>query len=221
MVTGFCECGCGQELRRPEKPKRGPKPRFASVACQARAWRVRDRLDRRCESCGSEIPKTLDQRRSFCLVCLPLPSEIGVAAYLKRRRELRPAEYEALLRAAREATVAAKVGKVCDCGCGRSLERHSAKARFFDRACERAAQYGISSLAWDRMFEQQGRRCAACSATEPGPGGSKWATDHCHESGIVRGVLCQGCNTALGLLNESPERILGLLSYCAAHVQAR
>lgn len=29
----------------------------------------------------------------------------------------------------------------------------------------------------------------------------------------VRGWLCSGCNTSLGLLQESPERIRGLLSY--------
>lgn len=31
--------------------------------------------------------------------------------------------------------------------------------------------------------------------------------------GCVRGLLCSTCNTALGLLQESPERIRGLLSY--------
>jgi hypothetical protein len=37
--------------------------------------------------------------------------------------------------------------------------------------------------------------------------------DHCHKTGAVRGVLCTQCNVALGLLGESPGRILGLFVY--------
>ena len=37
--------------------------------------------------------------------------------------------------------------------------------------------------------------------------------DHCHETGKFRGWLCAGCNTALGLLGNSPERTLALAEY--------
>ena len=37
--------------------------------------------------------------------------------------------------------------------------------------------------------------------------------DHCHDSGRVRGVLCHGCNTALGLTNDSPETLRALADY--------
>lgn len=37
--------------------------------------------------------------------------------------------------------------------------------------------------------------------------------DHNHTTGKVRGLLCGGCNTALGHLKESRDRMLGLASY--------
>ena len=39
------------------------------------------------------------------------------------------------------------------------------------------------------------------------------AVDHDHSSGKIRGLLCVKCNTALGLLKDSKERIKTLLEY--------
>ena len=41
--------------------------------------------------------------------------------------------------------------------------------------------------------------------------------DHSHETGIFRGWLCKKCNTALGMLNESPEIIFLLAEYAEKH----
>lgn len=41
--------------------------------------------------------------------------------------------------------------------------------------------------------------------------------DHDHATGVFRGWLCRKCNTALGLLEDSPERALALMKY-AEHV---
>lgn len=37
--------------------------------------------------------------------------------------------------------------------------------------------------------------------------------DHVHATNELRGVLCQSCNTSLGLLGESVPRLVGLLNY--------
>ncbi|WP_442942261.1 endonuclease VII domain-containing protein [Nonomuraea sp. NBC_00507] len=59
------------------------------------------------------------------------------------------------------------------------------------------------------MLEAQGGACAACRRVTD----QNLHVDHCHTTGKVRGLLCVGCNTALGLLAEDSERIRGLLGY--------
>jgi hypothetical protein len=39
------------------------------------------------------------------------------------------------------------------------------------------------------------------------------ALDHCHETGKFRGWLCHRCNTALGLLGDSIEKVKLALAY--------
>jgi hypothetical protein len=51
-------------------------------------------------------------------------------------------------------------------------------------------------------------------------GEKDWApiqVDHDHKTNTVRALLCRGCNTALGLLSECPERLRGLIEYLNKH----
>lgn len=43
------------------------------------------------------------------------------------------------------------------------------------------------------------------------------ALDHDHESGVVRGVLCGGCNRGLGCAKDSPELLRAMADYLEAH----
>lgn len=67
-------------------------------------------------------------------------------------------------------------------------------------------RYGITSAEWDAMFEAQGRRCAACGSTEPN-NKRGWHTDHDHNTGVVRGILCHHCNVTLGKLGDCIEGV--------------
>lgn len=40
-----------------------------------------------------------------------------------------------------------------------------------------------------------------------------WPVDHCHETGQVRGLLCNLCNQALGLFKDSPELLARATAY--------
>ena len=53
-------------------------------------------------------------------------------------------------------------------------------------------KYGISFFQWEELFEKQGRVCAICGRDDPAHTNG-WATDHNHETGKVRGILCQKC----------------------------
>ncbi len=37
--------------------------------------------------------------------------------------------------------------------------------------------------------------------------------DHCHETGEIRGTLCQACNSLLGYAEDDPEILLSAISY--------
>lgn len=53
--------------------------------------------------------------------------------------------------------------------------------------------------------------CTVCGSTD------RLHLDHDHDSGIVRGVLCQNCNFALGRLGDSIERLIALACYLRRH----
>jgi len=76
------------------------------------------------------------------------------------------------------------------------------------RAAHRKMKYGITKADWDAMFERQGRVCGICTSSVSKP---SWATDHCHETGKVRGILCYRCNTMLGYIEN--EDLMLLASY--------
>jgi hypothetical protein len=73
--------------------------------------------------------------------------------------------------------------------------------------------YGITKEAYMEKVKEQKHACAICKKSN----GKALAVDHCHETGIVRGLLCDPCNTALGLLKESPESMQSALAYLAKY----
>jgi hypothetical protein len=62
------------------------------------------------------------------------------------------------------------------------------------------------------MERKQRGLCAAC-----GMKCDDLHVDHEHGTGIVRGLLCQGCNTAAGLLDDCHVRARGLAEYLEHH----
>lgn len=84
-----------------------------------------------------------------------------------------------------------------------------------DKTADRRRQlqklYGISLEDWETMYDEQMGRCATCLI--PLAECKIIATDHDHETGIVRGLLCNPCNLALGALKDDPQTIRRMLHY--------
>lgn len=87
-------------------------------------------------------------------------------------------------------------------------EKHRKLVRDW-RAARRWAKYGLSNEQFDTLIKQQSGKCAVCQSI-PNDG---LKVDHCHNTGIVRGLLCNPCNKALGFLRDDPVRIRELAEY--------
>ncbi len=78
-------------------------------------------------------------------------------------------------------------------------------------------QYDITPEEYDAMLEKQDGSCAICHSETPGNSRRSiyFAVDHCHTTGAVRGLLCHQCNTALGLIKDSPDTLAKMITYLA------
>lgn len=80
------------------------------------------------------------------------------------------------------------------------------------------AKYGITPETYEEMLLAQGRKCAICGTDEPGgqenaQGIARFAVDHCHSTGKVRGLLCTRCNTGIGMFNEDISAMAAAIAY--------
>jgi hypothetical protein len=102
----------------------------------------------------------------------------------------------------------------------RYLEKHRTRERNW-RATENGkrkkknsalvARYGISIERFEELLEQQGFKCGICDSKLDA--GFFTAVDHCHETGLIRGILCSRCNTALGGFRDNPEILRRAIEY--------
>lgn len=114
---------------------------------------------------------------------------------------------------ARHGTVGGYTNWSCRCVlCVAAMTAHSAGRVTVRRVRLVKRKYGLTQEEWDARFESQGSGCASCGTSEPGTVHG-WATDHDHVTGLVREILCHGCNVSLGQLAEDPERIEALARY--------
>lgn len=71
---------------------------------------------------------------------------------------------------------------------------------------ELGRKYGISLDEYSELVETQNDRCAICGTKDKGTARGKfryWSVDHDHATGKIRGLLCQQCNTMLGMAGDS------------------
>lgn len=83
---------------------------------------------------------------------------------------------------------------------------------------ESARKYGITREQFAQMLERQSEKCATCfRAFDWDDKQAKPHIDHCHKTGKIRGLLCNGCNSALGIINENIETLSNLIEYLKCH----
>lgn len=76
-------------------------------------------------------------------------------------------------------------------------------------------KYGLSYESYVKLLDQHGNACAICKSSE------KLCIDHDHEccpssrtcGKCVRGILCNSCNTMLGMCNDKVEVLKNAIEY--------
>jgi len=75
-------------------------------------------------------------------------------------------------------------------------------------------RYGITVKDYNDMRDKQNDKCGICGKEEYTGRGKYWHIDHCHDTGEVRGLLCNHCNTSLSMIEGwLPKNIEKLREY--------
>lgn len=69
--------------------------------------------------------------------------------------------------------------------------------------------YGLSLEDYERLLAYQGGGCAICGGKRK----YRLNVDHCHKSGLVRGLLCRRCNKLLRDVRDNCETLEGAIVY--------
>jgi hypothetical protein len=104
-------------------------------------------------------------------------------------------------------------GSTKSCGCQQypkgklsaSWKHGKSRTKEYESNYQMTKNYGIGLKEYDVMFNTQNGVCAICSKEPPNHYKKRLNVDHCHTTGKVRGLLCDACNRAIGLLKDSQE----------------
>lgn len=100
------------------------------------------------------------------------------------------------------------------------------KGSYFNSKCERQIRkdkrvskkqnkfnsYNLTIDDYVKLYTNQKGCCKICGINQSDLK-RKLCVDHCHETGIVRGLLCSKCNIALGMLNDNIENLKSSIKY--------
>ncbi len=89
-------------------------------------------------------------------------------------------------------------------------KRKAQTARYRKKHPKRAlTRYGITVDQFNELVAKFAGKCHICKRRKA------TSVDHCHKTGVVRGVLCVQCNFALGHLSDDP----GVTDSAAAYLR--
>lgn len=171
---------------------------YCSPSCSAKASlrRRNPQPERACPRCGRILDPTTYRKRIYCSQACKKQT-----AYLVRDKAI-------YLRNNPRTT-----GRTCEM-CGVNIDDRTLGVRLCGapscvalqhRARKLWRTYKITLADYDMMLAQQDNACKICSGTDPRDGGVFWHVDHCHKTGIVRGLLCGNCNRMIGLAHDTPS----------------
>ena len=73
-------------------------------------------------------------------------------------------------------------------------------------------RYNITIEDYEKLLAKQNNSCAICYSTK-GSANKRLAVDHNHQTGVVRGLLCDECNTGLGKFKDNTSLLTNAIAY--------
>lgn len=70
---------------------------------------------------------------------------------------------------------------------------------------------GLTPEEFDNKLSEQNGVCAICGGVNPN--GRRLFIDHNHDTGVIRGLLCNHCNNGIGNFQENIEFLNSAISY--------
>lgn len=92
-----------------------------------------------------------------------------------------------------------------------NAREHQPEYKNSRRAYQQQKLYGLNELEQAALLQH----CAICKTTE------NLHTDHDHDNGAVRGILCREHNLGLGWFRDNPEHLLLAVEYLAGNLEVR
>lgn len=99
-----------------------------------------------------------------------------------------------------------------------SLENKHRRA-VYSRRSSLLTRYGMTLEEHAELVEACDNRCHVCGLppNTASKNHDKLHIDHDHGSNIVRGLLCNQCNRAIGLMKDDPVRLQAAADYLEGH----
>lgn len=88
--------------------------------------------------------------------------------------------------------------------------RNKEKELRIDRRHRLFKKYGLTLEEYEYLFNKQLGSCALCFKEHPR---RALSVDHDHKTGQIRGLLCDRCNLAIGLLGDDEKIVQNLAWY--------
>jgi hypothetical protein len=92
-----------------------------------------------------------------------------------------------------------------------ATRKYAAKSKGLRRSQRLKKRYGVTVEEYDAVLAKQDGVCAICC--QPTTDGRRLAVDHCHYTGKFRGLLCFHCNTAVGKLGDTADKVARAVKY--------
>jgi hypothetical protein len=139
-------------------------------------------------------------RHSHCIECKQAYIAVWREQNRERQREIRKNRYHAMSADERAAK--------------RQSQRENYQQNSWRWRRDRMLKkYGLTMDGYELLLRAQGGRCAICGKEPEAADKGCLHVDHCHTTGVVRGLLCTSCNNGLGRFRDDPNVLARAIAY--------